>query len=314
MARWDILRQERTREADLASHEQKPRGDSQSGSVSVGRGPSDSSSNHAVEKTRTQQKTSPERSSQTRTRHRDQHRTYTLRDREIAAMTDIGTFRTVDVNDLARYAYNRDENQMKYDLGELHTQGLIEKKIVPRAHEKARTVVTLTEKGHRILRKSSGLRKDQAIYHGYVKPREINHDADLYKVYQEAVGNIRDRGGKPVRVRLDFELKAAVQREKNAARKLDDGARRLRLEAFAKEQGLTIQQDVIHVPDVQVEYETREGHLERTNLELISENYRSEGIRGKAEAGFTLYSRSGDAARIRRALPDTRTMERILSL
>jgi len=76
--------------------------------------------------------------------------------------------------------------QHELRLGELRAQGLIEEKTVPQAHKESRNVVALTERGHRILRKASGLRKDQAIYHGYVKAREINHDADLYKVYQEA--------------------------------------------------------------------------------------------------------------------------------
>jgi hypothetical protein len=172
----------------------------------------------------------------------------------------------------------------------------------------------LTQRGHRILRKASGLRKDQAIYHGYVKAREINHDADLYKVYQQAAEEIRGRGGKPVRVRLDFELKAAIQRERNALKDRAESERGERLEAFAKEHGLTISETVIRVPDVQVEYETRDGELERTNLELVSENYRTEGIRSKAESGFTIYARGGDATRVRRALHDTHTVERILSI
>jgi DNA-binding PadR family transcriptional regulator len=229
-------------------------------------------------------------------------------------MTDIGTFRTVDVSDLARFAYGGNEAAMKYDLGELRAQGLVEEKIVPQAHKEPRNVVALTERGHRILRRASGLRKDQAIYHGYVKAREINHDADLYKVYQKGAEEIRERGGKPVRVRLDFELKAAIQRERNALKNRPEIERREHLEAFAKEHGLTITETVIRVPDVQVEYETRDGELERTNLELISENYRSEGIRSKAESGFTIYARSGDTTRVRRALHDTHTVERILSI
>ena len=229
-------------------------------------------------------------------------------------MTDIGTFRTVDVRDLSRFAYGGNEAAMNYDLGELRAQGLVEEKTVPQAHKEPRNVVALTEKGHRILRKTSGLRKDQAIYHGYVKAREINHDADLYKVYQQAAEEIRRRGGKPVRVRLDFELKAAIQRERNALKDRAEGEQRDRLEAFAKEHGLTISETVIRVPDVQVEYETRDGELERTNLELVSENYRTEGIRSKAESGFTIYARAGDTTRVRRALHDTHTVERILSI
>lgn len=229
-------------------------------------------------------------------------------------MTAIGTFRTVDIRDLGRFAYGGNETRMNYDLESLRARGLVERKTLFRAHQEPRKVVALTKQGHRILRKASGLRKDQATYHGYVKTREINHDADLYKVYQQAAEEIRRRGGKPVKVRLDFELKAAVQREKNAVKGLPEEERAKRLEAFAREHTLTINGTTIHVPDVQLEYETRDGELERTNLELISENYRAEGIRSKAESGFTIYARSGDTARIRRALEDTHTVERILSI
>jgi predicted transcriptional regulator len=314
MARWDILRQDRAREAELASTRPKPQDESREGNVSVGRGPGDAASGNTAEKPRTQENRLPERSSRHRTRHRDRDRTYSLRHREIVAMTDIGAFRTVDVRDLSRFAYGGNEAAMNYDLGELRAQGLVEEKTVPQAHKEPRNVVALTERGHRILRKASGLRKDQAIYHGYVKAREINHDADLYKVYQQAAKEIRERGGKPVRVRLDFELKAAIQRERNAFKDRAEGERRDRLEAFAKEHGLTISETVIRVPDVQVEYETRDGELERTNLELISENYRAEGIRSKAESGFTIYARGDDTTRVRRALHDTHTVERILSI
>jgi len=229
-------------------------------------------------------------------------------------MRDIGMFRTVDVRDLARFVYGGSESRTKYDLESLRTQGLVEEKTLSRAHKEPRKVVALTEQGHRILRKASGLPKGQAIYHGYVKPREINHDADLYKVYQQAAEEIRKQGGKPVRVRLDFELKAAVQREKSAVKGLSDEERAKRLETFAKEHALTISGTTIHVPDVQLEYETRDGEMERTNLELISENYRTEGIRSKAESGFTIYARSGDTTRVRRALEDTHTVEQILSI
>ena len=314
MARWDILRQDRAREAELASTRPKRQDDSGKGNVSVRRGPGDASSASATEKPRTHESHLPDRSAQNRTRYRDHDRTYSLRHREITAMTDIGTFRTVDVRDLSRFAYGGNEAATNYDLSELRAQGLVEEKTVPQAHKEPRNVVALTQRGHRILRKASGLRKDQAIYHGYVKTREINHDADLYKVYQQAAEEIRERGGKPVRVRLDFELKAAIQRERNALKDRAENERRERLEAFAKEHGLTISETVIRVPDVQVEYETRDGELERTNLELISENYRTEGIRSKAESGFTVYARGGDTTRVRRALHDTHTVERILSI
>jgi len=229
-------------------------------------------------------------------------------------MADIGRFRAVDVKDLARFAYQGDEARAKYDLENLRTQGLVEEKTLFRAHQSARKIVTLTERGHGVARKVSGLAKEQRIYHGIVKPRELDHDADLYKVYQKAVEKIQEKGGKPLRVRLDFEIKESVNREKEAAGHLPEGMRRRWLRAVAEQHGLTIDDTTIHLPDIQVEYETLDGKVERENLELFSRNYREEGIRGKAAAGFKIYARTQDTNRIRRALHDTGLVREVLSV
>jgi hypothetical protein len=314
MPRWDFLQRDSGRDFENRQQREERPQEQTSASISVGRGPSDSSPANHPEKPQTREQNAIPRSAGRRIERDDQGRPYSLRDREIQAMTDVGTFRTVDVQDLKRFAYAGDEGAMKHDLRELRTAGLIEEKTLIRAHKEPRKVVALTATGQRIVRKTSGLPKDQALYHGFVKPREIEHDADLYKVYQYAAEEIRKEGGKPVRVRLDFELKGAVQREKNAVKGLAQEEQKKRLEAFAKQHNVAINGTRIHVPDVQLEYETRDGELERANLELVSENYRNEGIRGKAEAGFAIYARSGDTARIRRALQDTHTVERILSI
>lgn len=252
--------------------------------------------------------------SERRTKHEDHGQSYSLRDSEMQAMADIGRFRAVDVKDLARFAYQDDEARMKYDLGNLRTQGLVEKKTFFRAHQSPRKIVTLTERGHRIARKASGLPEGQRIYHGIVKPRELDHDADLYKVYQKAVQEIREKGGKPLRVRLDFEIKESINREREAAGHLPEEMRRRWLRAVAEEHGLTMDGAAIHLPDIQVEYETADGRVERENLELLSRNYREEGIRGKAAAGFKIYARSQDTSRIRRALHDTGLVREVLSV
>ncbi|MGH9829558.1 MAG: hypothetical protein ACREDR_40590, partial [Blastocatellia bacterium] len=244
----------------------------------------------------------------------DRGRMYSLRASEIEAMSDIGKLRTVDVRDLARFVYRGDDARMKRDLENLREQGLVEEKAVFRAHKPARKMITLTENGHRITRKASSIPDRQKIYHGFVKPREIEHDADLYKVYQKAIEEIREKGGKPLRVRLDFELKESVNRVKETARRLPKNEQVRRLKAVAEEQGLTVKGTSIHVPDIQVEYETREGRIERENLELLSRNYREDGIRGKAAAGFKIYARAGETGRIRRALNDTGFVRQVLSV
>jgi len=99
---------------------------------------------------------------------------------------------------------------------------LVEEKNLFRAHRSARKLVTLTAEGERLVRKASGLPEDQRIYHGFVKPKELDHDADLYKVYQKAAEEVREKGGKLMRVRLDFELKESINRAKEAARHLSE--------------------------------------------------------------------------------------------
>jgi hypothetical protein len=229
-------------------------------------------------------------------------------------MVDIGRFRAIDVRDLTQFVYDGNETRVKYDLESLRTQGLVEEKTHFRAHKKARTLVTLTAEGARIVRKTSGLPKDQRIYHGFVKPREIDHDTDLYKVYQKAAQEIRQNGGNPMRVRLDFELKESINLAKQAAAHLSEDEGSGLLNAVAKEHGLSVDGTTVHLPDIQVEFETRDGGIERQNLELLSRNYREAGIRGKAAAGFKIYARTGDANRIRRALHDTGMVHEVLSV
>ena len=314
MARWDILNRDNVRNAEPSpANESRPH-DTNGTSPSVGRGPTESSSTTTPERPERPGQSSPERSPDRRTQHRQGGRTYSLRSSEIAAMRDIGTFRVVDARDLARFVYGGDEARLKYDLESLRAQGLVEEKTVFRAHKSARKLVALTAEGQRIVRKASGLPEEQRIYHGFVKPKELDHDADLYKVYQKAAEEIRERGGKPTRVRLDFELKESINRAKEAAGHMSEDERRRLLATVAQEQGLTLDDGTIHLPDIQVDYETQEGGIERQNLELLSRNYREEGIRGKAAAGFKIYARSGDSNRIRRALHDTGIVREVLSV
>ncbi len=315
MPRWDISDPDRVHTSDVRVPPEEPRTSSNSRSPSVGRaGSGGDSPAKKIERPERSTEARTQRPGERRRKHEDQGHSYSLRDSEMRAMTDIGRFRTVDVKDLARFAYQGDEARMKYDLENLRTQGLVEEKTFFRAHKPARKMVTLTERGHRITRKMSGLPEGQRIYHGIVKPRELDHDADLYKVYQKAVKEIQEKGGKPLRVRLDFEIKESINREKEAAGHLPEEMRRRWLRAVAEEHGLTIDGTTIHLPDIQVEYETPEGRIERENLELLSRNYREEGIRGKAAAGFKIYARTQDTNRIRRALRDTGLVREVLSV
>ncbi len=314
MSRWDISDPDRTPSAEPPGPGGQRTKETESTAPAVGRGGTSESSPEETQRTPWPERDSTRTPADRRQQYTDRGWTYSLRDSELEAMGEIGRFRTVDIQDLARFAYHGDQARMKYDLENLRKQGLIEEKTFFRAHNSTRRMVTLTEQGYRMARKKSSLSERQRIYHGFVKPREIEHDADLYKVYQRAVKDIREKGGRVLRVRLDFELKEVINRAKEAASRLPEEERATVLKTVANDNGLSARGFKIHLPDIQVEYETREGTVQRENLELLSRNYREEGIRGKAAAGFKIYARTGEANRIRRALQDTGLMREVLAV
>jgi hypothetical protein len=314
MSRWNISDRDLIESSELRLPSDQPRTESGGANPSVGRAGSRSFSGNAFgpRERSTEPKVHAPRERRVQHQYRDQ--TYSLRSSEMQAMIDIGRFRIVDVRDLTRFVYGGDESHTRKDLGNLRRQGLIEEKTLFRAHKSARKMVTLTEQGHRIVWQASGLPEGQRIYHGFVKPKDLDHDADLYKVYQKAVTEIQEKGAKPLRVRLDFELMESINRVIQASGGLSHEERAIRLRAIAEENGLTLTGATIHLPDIQVEYETRDGNVERENLELISKNYGVDGIRSKAAAGFKMYARSGETNRVRRALRDTGLVQEVLSL
>jgi hypothetical protein len=301
MGRWDF------------SDPDRERLERETSAPSVGRGGGDAPADdlqNREEWTPVASGIAPER----RSKHQDRERTYSLRQSEIDAMADIGRFRALDQKDLVRFLYQGRENQAGTEIANLRRQGLIEEKTIFRANNVPRRMVTLTERGQRLLRTLRALPAGQKTYRGFVKPKEVEHDADLYKVYQKAAQRIREQGGQITRVRLDFELKASIGRARESAGTLPADMRERWLGAVAAEHGLATDGKTIHLPDLQVEYQTPDGRIERENLELVSRNYREQGIRGKASAGFTMYARASDAARIRRALHDTGLVREVFAI
>ncbi len=314
MSRWDLGVPDRDRSSEPRIPQEQRRAEPKDESASKGRR---GSSGRDAEISRIPSRPSDSgvsRERAQRPRLVERERRTLLRQSQLQAMSEIGTFRTVDTKDLARFAYQGDETRMQEDIRSLQKQGLVEEKTLYQAHKEPRQIVTLTKPGDRLLRKIGDLRNDQEIYHGFVKPREQDHDADLYKVYQKALEEIEKEGGRVLRVRLDFELKASINREREAAGQLPDDMKEQWLKTLAEEHGLTVRGKTIHVPDLQIEYETADREVARENLELVSRNYREDGIRGKAASGFTIYARSGDTSRIRRALHDSGMVGEVLSI
>jgi len=239
-------------------------------------------------------------------------RTYRLRNSEIATMVELGKFRAVAKEDLSEFAYGSNDDRMRPDVENLVRQGLVEMKSIPHEESGSRQLLTLTKNGHRFLTQTQSAGKGQALYHGFAKPREAHHDADLYRLYQKAAAKIEGQGGRNLRVVLDYELKKRLYRDLakfGSGRK--SGSAKL---AVAETHGLKVVRGKIPVPDVRIEYETRDGERARVDLELATGHYRLRNLVEKVLAGFSIYANADEASKLRRILDQRELTAEILSL
>jgi hypothetical protein len=237
----------------------------------------------------------------------DRERGYRVRPSELRTLVDLGKFRVVGVEELLKHAYSGHRDEMQKDLQNLLRQGLIRKGIFDGPEHTPRELLTLTKTGHGLLRANRVVPRNQAIYRGFVRPREANHDADLYPLYQKEVARLEAKGGRPVRVVLDFELQKNINHD----------FARYGIEArkeIAERHGLRMVRGKIPVPDMRIEYEGPDGKLERIDLELVTEHYRGRSVVDKVRAGFALYTPRGEVDRLRRVLDQQELTAEILSL
>ena len=132
---------------------------------------------------------------ETRRVHELRGRTYRLRSSEIATMVELGKFRVVAKEDLSEFAYGSNDDRMRPEVENLVRQGFVEMKSIPHEESGSRQLLALTKYGHRFLTQTQSAGKGQALYHGFTKPREAHHDADLYRLYQNAAAKIEGQEG-----------------------------------------------------------------------------------------------------------------------
>jgi hypothetical protein len=244
---------------------------------------------------------------------RNRDREYSLRESEIQALIDIGRFRVVPTNDLASFGYQGDRSRMENDLQNLRRQGLVEQRDIEGHDGQSKNVLALTRDAHKLLSRQNWIPDGQAIYHGFVKPKEVRHDADLYRLYQQVAHEIESSGGKVRRVVLDYELKRELYR-KLARLDPDQKDCAFRRIDIAGEFYLHPVNDKIPVPDLRIEYEDECRNLERLDLEIATRDYRPQGLAEKAKAGFHLFARRQDHPRLRRVLDSHQVTARIFAL
>jgi DNA-binding MarR family transcriptional regulator len=249
-----------------------------------------------------------------REKYMDRDKSYALRPSEIQTLTEVGKFRVVGLEELAEFAYAGDRSRMESDLRSLKEQELVEQRGTSVLKKESRQVLTLTKQGQRLLRRHGFVPEDQAIYSGFVKPKEANHDTDLYRMYHKAAGEIEGKGGKVLQVQLDYELKEKLYQRLGRAQARDDGETQRLKVALARDLQLPVVQGKVSFPDLRIEYATPEMEIARVDLELATRHYHAGHLAEKASAGFQLYARSEDTAGLRRVRDEREITVAILSL
>ena len=214
-------------------------------------------------------------------------------------MREIGRFRTILQGDFTRHYYGGDFAACQRELKEMVRLNLVQRKsVVITTHAKGEgsltrsfSVLVLTKKGKDLLKADSSIRSTgQAMYAGFVKPREIAHDAAIYRMFQAEAAHIRSQGGSIKRIVLDFELKQKAYSPLARARKVSLEEFRRKQEVVARDLSLRVIDGKLRLPDLRIEYETAQGEIGHVDLELATEHYRGEHMATKDQAGFKIYA------------------------
>lgn len=223
----------------------------------------------------------------------DRDREYTLRGSESRTLATVGTFRVVSSRDLQDHD-GSPADPRSGDLRHLREQGLIETTRVPGYRDHA---VSLTKDGRSLLESHRDHEHEhsQTFYAGLGRERELEHDLQVYRAYEQAEGRLLERGAHIERVILDHALKSEYQRwlhERDKDHHDYDGHPDRTPDAireWAYEHDLPYFDDEVHFPDVRVEYQEPDGRWEREDIEVVTPHYRGAHGASVARSGFSCY-------------------------
>lgn len=218
---------------------------------------------------------------------------YTLRGSETRTLTTVGAFRVVPADDL-RDAYGEPLDPRHGELCHLRESGLVQTVRLDRDT----TVVTLTREGRDLLesrRMDDASRDRQTFTNGVQKPRELTHDAQVYRAYLREAERLQEEGADIHRVILENELKREYQeflQERNRDREDSDGRPDRdvhEVRAWAREHDLPCDEEGhVQFPDARIEYDL-DGRDHTLDVEVLTPHYRGAHGAAKSSAGFACY-------------------------
>ena len=226
----------------------------------------------------------------------DRDRDYSLRESETRTLATIGAFRVVSSRDLQDHN-GRTVDPHSGDLRHLREQGLV--RTIPMDGRKDVAVV-LTDLGRHLLESHRHERdRDhrQEFYAELKKPREMEHDAQIYSAYLREAERLQERGARVERVVLDYELKREYQQWLHERDRGDGRPDRdeNEIEEWASSHDLPYFDHQVHFPDLRIEYEDIDGRHEREDVEVMTVHYRGGRAAAAARSGFSCHG--GSSAR-----------------
>ena len=246
-----------------------------------------------------------------------------LRPEEQSLLTEAGRFRVLAVRDVVQTIYGGDERAAQTDLRFLRDREVIRVDSVPARNDgrwlppQRIEVLTLTKHGLRLAHETGKFPSGQKLYRGLVKPREAEHDTQIYRAYLKEVEQIERTGGTSLRVELDFELKRNVYKAMFAARKSEPERDIAEIkQEVAQRFHLPYIDNKIEIPDARIHYELDQGSQAAfSDIEVVTAAYRPKHLRSKEQAGFRAYASSSDRAAMSARIEDEHhTLDWVLEL
>jgi hypothetical protein len=149
-----------------------------------------------------------------------------------------------------------------------------------------------------------GSRSEQQFYADLKKPREIEHDLQVYRAYLREAERLRERGHRVERVVLDYEMKRDYQRflqERNRGRADSDGRpdrSKWEVRQWAHEHALQCDESHVRFPDARIEYVDQYGRHEHLDIEVVTIHYRGARRHGQRLGGLDLSRRQRTDRRV----------------
>ena len=162
-----------------------------------------------------------------------------------------------------------------------------------------------------------------------VKPREVEHDSQIYRAYGKEAAEIERKGGTNLRVKLDFELKSDIQKAIYAERKANPERDMAEIkQQVAKDFDLPYVNGGIQIPDARIVYDLEQKDERKTDqdigegsqsghedIEVLTAAYSPGHLRAKSQSGFNLYASASDRASVTaRVEGDHHLIDNILEL